>query len=269
LSRLDSGWSPNSLQAPAPQPDLVLVCFGGNDGRRAGLRATQFRDTCEEAVERIHRATRSSAVVLLLRSFAVLLQTELRKQQIGAEVVTAGIGGERTDQALKRLDRAVLALKPRIVLVLYGTNDSVVDRAQKEPRLSDEQSRDNMKELVTAVRKGGAQVSVMTPPRPGEKAAPNGVGENPDVRLEGYVEVYRALAREMKIGLVAHFAYWMKAAVSVSWLAPLATSSVCLLGEQQRQSNGHRTAIVPPIRRIRVEISRWQQKEELPQPPME
>src|SRR5437764_10322918 len=71
-------------------------------------------------------------------TFAALLEAELRKQKINAEVVNVGIGGERSDQALKRLDRAVLALKPRLVLVMYGTNDSYIDKDRTEPRLSKE-----------------------------------------------------------------------------------------------------------------------------------
>jgi lysophospholipase L1-like esterase len=98
-------------------------------------------------------------------TFAALLEADLRKQQIEAEVVNAGGGGGRTDQTMKRLDQAVPALKPRIVLVMYGANDSYVDRDQKEPRLSVEQFRDNLKELVAAVGKGGVEVVLMTPPR--------------------------------------------------------------------------------------------------------
>jgi lysophospholipase L1-like esterase len=51
--------------AQAPQPDLVLVCFGGNDWE-AGMRGSQFCESCEEAVERLRRATKGSADVLLL-----------------------------------------------------------------------------------------------------------------------------------------------------------------------------------------------------------
>jgi lysophospholipase L1-like esterase len=37
------------------------------------------------------------------------------------------------------------------------------------------------------------------------------VGENPNVRLEPYVEACRAMAREMKAPLVDHFTHWTKA----------------------------------------------------------
>jgi lysophospholipase L1-like esterase len=54
-------------------------------------------------------------------TFASLAESALRTDGINAEVVNLGIGGERTDQALKRLD-AVGELRPRVVTVMYGTN---------------------------------------------------------------------------------------------------------------------------------------------------
>src|SRR5207253_7716368 len=50
-------------------------------------------------------------------TFAHLVQLALRKDNIKVEVVNVGIGGERTDQALKRLD-AVLKMKPKIVTIM-------------------------------------------------------------------------------------------------------------------------------------------------------
>jgi acyl-CoA thioesterase-1 len=144
-------------------------------------------------------------------TFAALLQAALRKERGRIDVTNAGVGGERTDGALQRLDRAVLAAKPRLVLVMYGTNDSYVDQGQKEPRLSAEQYRTNLNELVARLRKGGAEPILMTPPRWGNKAT-NGLGENPNVRLEEYVKVCREVARETKTPLVDHFAHWSKAA---------------------------------------------------------
>jgi lysophospholipase L1-like esterase len=50
----------------------------------------------------------------------------------------------------------------------------------------------------------------MTEPRwaPGEK---NGLNEDPNERLEKYVEVCRAVAKEKKFTLVDHYEHWKKA----------------------------------------------------------
>ncbi len=57
-------------------------------------------------------------------------------RQIAAKVTNTGIGGERTDQALKRLDADILSLKPDIVIVMYGTNDSYVDQGATDSRIT-------------------------------------------------------------------------------------------------------------------------------------
>lgn len=48
-----------------PAPDLVTVCFGGNDWE-SGMRGPQFTDSCKDAIDRIRRATKGKAEVLLL-----------------------------------------------------------------------------------------------------------------------------------------------------------------------------------------------------------
>ena len=48
-----------------PQPDLVTVCFGGNDWG-SGMRGPQFTETCKDAIDRIRRATKGNADVLIL-----------------------------------------------------------------------------------------------------------------------------------------------------------------------------------------------------------
>jgi lysophospholipase L1-like esterase len=48
-----------------PEPDLVTVCFGYNDWD-AGMRGTMFEQTQQDAADRIRRATKGKADVLLL-----------------------------------------------------------------------------------------------------------------------------------------------------------------------------------------------------------
>ena len=49
----------------APEPDLVTIFFGGNDWD-AGMRGEEFRRGCDDAVDRIRRATKGKADVLIL-----------------------------------------------------------------------------------------------------------------------------------------------------------------------------------------------------------
>ena len=139
-----------------------------------------------------------------------MLQEELRKDNPEVTVVNVGIGGERTDQALQRLERDVLALKPAVVTIMYGTNDSYVDKGAKAPRISTDEYRKNLEKLIAGLRKAGVTPVLMTPPCWGDKAPKDGAGKHPNVSLERYVIVCREVAKETKTPLVDHFAYWTK-----------------------------------------------------------
>jgi lysophospholipase L1-like esterase len=144
-------------------------------------------------------------------TFASLLQSDLRKAGHDVDVINHGIGGERTDQALARLSRDIQSLEPTLVTVMYGTNDSYVDKGQKESRLTKDIYVANLQKIVGELRRTGIQVVLMTEPRWGDKAASNGVGENPNLRLEPFVEGCRQVAHEQHVPLVDHFQVWSKA----------------------------------------------------------
>ncbi|MBI3862758.1 MAG: SGNH/GDSL hydrolase family protein [Planctomycetia bacterium] len=143
-------------------------------------------------------------------TFAALLEVDLKKQGVRAEVVNVGIGGERTDQALARLEKEVIAAKPQFVTIMYGTNDSYVDKGATEPRLTAVDYRRNLAALCDKLRAAGITPVLMTEPRWGPDAR-NGLDENPNGRLEKYMEECRAIAKERKLPLVDHFAHWTKA----------------------------------------------------------
>ena len=143
-------------------------------------------------------------------TFAALVEAGLKKQGIAAQVINVGIGGERTDQALARLDTEVLSHKPRIVTIMYGTNDSFVDKGRKEPRLSAQEFRDNLVAIVARLRATGVTPILMTEPRWGPEGR-NGLDVNPNGLLQKYVEGCRSVAKDEKLPLVDHFAHWTKA----------------------------------------------------------
>jgi len=143
-------------------------------------------------------------------TFAALLQAALKEQGRDVEVTNVGIGGERTDQALKRLDK-IIALKPGIVTVMYGTNDSYIDMGKTESRITVDEYRENLMQIVKRLRKAGVKPVLMTEPRWGKTAGPNGVGEHPNLRLEKYVTACREVAKKMDVPLVDHFQIWTDA----------------------------------------------------------
>jgi lysophospholipase L1-like esterase len=75
--------------AEAPEPDLVTVCFGGNDWE-SGMRGDLFRETCREAIDRIRRATHGKADVLFLTSVPSLEKWTTR-DELGQAVRAAAM----------------------------------------------------------------------------------------------------------------------------------------------------------------------------------
>jgi lysophospholipase L1-like esterase len=179
-------WTKPNRLIPLSGPPVKIVALGDSITRaeRAGVGPTE--------------------------TFAWMLGAELRSLGVNAETVNVGIGGERTDQALARLDQQVLALKPNVVTIMYGTNDSYVDIGAKAPRLTKEQYAANLRELVKRLRAAGIEPILMTPPRWGKEAR-NGANENPNVRLAEYAASCREVAKSEQAALVDHFAAWTEA----------------------------------------------------------
>lgn len=144
-------------------------------------------------------------------TFSHRLERALIDRGHTVKVSNLGIGGERTDQALKRLEAAVLAQQPQIVTIMYGTNDSYVDQGKSECRITAAEYRANLVALVRRLRDAGVRPVLMTEPRWGKTASLNGAGEHPNVRLEQYLTECRGVAAELKVPLVDHYEHWLKA----------------------------------------------------------
>lgn len=172
-------------KAVAPSDELVIVALGDSitKGVRSGVKPEE--------------------------TFAAITERKLKEQGVAAKVVNVGIGGERTDQALARLDR-VADLHPRWVTVMYGTNDSYVDQGKSESRLSREVYQANLKRIVAALLQRGIEPILMTEPR-WAIGAKNGLGESPNVRLARYVDACRETAHACGVPCVDHFARWTAA----------------------------------------------------------
>lgn len=73
------------------------------------------------------------------------------QQRHGVPIINRGVPGDTTADALQRLDRDVLALSPRLVIVLLGGNDML----QKAPR---EQMFANLSRIIAEIHDSGAMV---------------------------------------------------------------------------------------------------------------
>jgi lysophospholipase L1-like esterase len=144
------------------------------------------------------------------QTFAALVEQGLRSSAANLRVINAGIGGERTDQALQRLDR-IIAMKPHIVTVMYGANDSYIDQGKTASRITSEAFRSNLTQIVVELLRRGILPVVMTEPPWAADATPNGIGENPNVAMRPFIEATREVAAEWRVPLIDHFAQWSQA----------------------------------------------------------
>jgi lysophospholipase L1-like esterase len=144
------------------------------------------------------------------QTFASVIEQRLTEDRRSVDVINVGIGGERTDQALRRLNR-VLSHKPDIVTVMYGTNDSYVDKGKTASRITVDEYRANLNQIVSQLLRRGIQPVLMTEPRWSDKAGQNGIGESPNVKLEPFVQACREVAQQWRVPLVDHFANWTTA----------------------------------------------------------
>ncbi|MCK5805126.1 MAG: discoidin domain-containing protein [Lentisphaeria bacterium] len=145
------------------------------------------------------------------------LQQWLGEHVTPVEVINKGIGGERTDQALKRLASDIITQRPDIVTVMYGTNDSAIDAGKTEPRLPLARYEANLHTIVARLRAAGIRPVLMTSPplcpkfvyRKREPYVTKGVNH----QLVRYVRRVPLVAAKEHVALVDNFAKWAELAL--------------------------------------------------------
>jgi acyl-CoA thioesterase I len=120
------------------------------------------------------------------RGWVALLQTRLREQEYGYQVVNASVSGETTAGGLARLPRALSLHRPKIVILELGGNDGL--RA-----LPIAQMRANLAGMTDLAAAAGAKVLLL-----GMRIPPN---YGPDF-TEQFRSSYSDLARDKKLPLV-------------------------------------------------------------------
>jgi acyl-CoA thioesterase I len=120
------------------------------------------------------------------QGWVALLQTRLRAQEYGYQVVNASVSGETTAGGLARLPRALMLHQPKIVVLELGGNDGL--RA-----LPVAQIRANLVRMVELAASAGAKVLLL-----GMRMPPN---YGPDY-TEQFRLCYSEIARDKKIPLV-------------------------------------------------------------------
>lgn len=108
------------------------------------------------------------------------------------QVRNAGVSGETTDQAIRRIDHDVLDLPYDKVTVLFGANDSSFHKGIPLTRFAD-----NLDRMVRAI---SAQKVVLMTPSP--VIDTRQVGKRTNERVSFYAEAVRACARSHGVPLI-------------------------------------------------------------------
>jgi acyl-CoA thioesterase-1 len=120
------------------------------------------------------------------QGWVALLQTRLKQQEYGYQVVNASVSGETTAGGLARLPRALMLHQPKIVILELGGNDGL--RA-----LPIAQMRANLVRMTDLAAAAGAKVLLL-----GMRMPPNyGPGFT-----EQFSQAYSGLARDKNLPLV-------------------------------------------------------------------
>ncbi len=119
---------------------LKLVCFGDS--------ITHYGDaSCHE------------------KSYCGLLKSYLERRfpKSKLKMINAGIGGNSTDDAMKRIREDVLARKPDLVTIMFGVNDENGPRGSWKTTVPLPRYEKNIRVMVQLIRRIGAEVILMSP----------------------------------------------------------------------------------------------------------
>lgn len=132
--------------------------------------------------------------------YVTLIQHALaeRHKDLGIEVIGAGISGNKVPDLQRRVDKDVIAKKPTIVVIYIGINDVWHGESDPAKGTSKENFEAGLKEVIGKCTTAGARVLLCTPSVIGEKA--DGSNKS-DANLDGYSEISRKIAKELKIPL--------------------------------------------------------------------
>lgn len=128
-----------------------------------------------------------------------LLEQDLagREPKLAAELIGAGISGNKVPDLLARLDADVLAHKPTVVVVYIGIND--VWHSLKQNGTPKDVFAAGLRELLDRIAGAGARAILCTPSVIGEKTD----GSNQlDAMLAEYAAIARRVARQADVALL-------------------------------------------------------------------
>jgi lysophospholipase L1-like esterase len=121
---------------------------------------------------------------------------QAKHADLNINLIGAGVSGNKVPDLQKRLDKAVLAKKPTVVIIYIGINDVWHGETNPERGTSKEKFEEGLKDIIGKIQTGGARVLLCTPSVIGEKT--DG-GNSLDAKLDDYAAISRKVAKDTKV----------------------------------------------------------------------
>lgn len=200
---------PPSGQPVAPLPPALLECTDLAAAlRTVAANDARLRDWAQLARYRDANRTVGAADVVFMGDSITDAWPQPRFGPFfpGKNYVGRGISGQTTPQMLIRMRPDVIALKPKVVVILGGTNDI----AGNTGPMTDEQIEGNLASMAELASANGIRVvlSSITPTSSYHLASPNAVPQTtlrPLARIRAINEWMRQYAAAHKHGYVDYF----------------------------------------------------------------
>lgn len=205
---------------------LIAVCWGGTWGATRGAEpvAAPKSAGAERPLTIVAFGDSTTAPRGPLHVYAQVLQEELPRHGIPAQVINAGIGGHTTADAARRFEKDVLARRPDVVIMQFGLNDGSVEVWRKppatQPRVAVADYRENLRKMIESLKLRGVHVILMsfnpmrwTPKmrelygRPPYRVD---VADGFNVVLQDYLQTVRELARTEQVSFLDVYAAYEK-----------------------------------------------------------
>lgn len=172
----------STMVLPLTLSFFLVHCSGEERSRRSGTRIVFFGDSITE-------------LGVAPKGYVTIVRDSIRDLGTNAEIIGAGISGNKVTDLQLRLEKDVLAKNPTIVVIYIGIND--VWHFKFSERGLTGTPKDEYKKIlsgiVTKIQSTGAQVILCTPSVVGEKK--DGTNEL-DPMLDEYSGICRTIAQE-------------------------------------------------------------------------
>jgi lysophospholipase L1-like esterase len=128
--------------------------------------------------------------------------------ELGCQVVNAGVAGNRTSHALKRIEEDVIAQKPDLTIINFGINDQALNGSTKKNLTPIHVFESNYRKIIEKIQATGSDIilvavhDVYSKQYGGGSPVYNGVDEKGVTYVDRYNEVVKRLAEEYKVGFL-------------------------------------------------------------------